>query len=548
MITKSRKFWLSLTGGLLVSTCFFSYPHVLRWQIEKRIPGVQFQDAHLSTSGVTITGVSLDKGWVKGNLDCVSSDFQGHNITIDGGSLSVNLDARPHGNGQEDHQRNIQFNNLTLKVTKEDHNLSLDGVRSEDHKVCFSGAQLETPSISAGQGCFDRETHTVTVGEANLKQLKIMGAVVTDLVANKITYNTKEKVAEVDGVTAQIIFEKQTFSIETNGVKASRHPDTVTLGSLRVRHPWLASDWITMENVKVQHGERWDLTVGGSHVQVEPGTLTLSGSETCDTWIGSLPVNLKASPLDKIHMTGRTSFSIGFRPKPSFSLKSDCRATCNSLPNLRKPFTYTAYGPKGEKFQRETGPGSKGWVPLRMMGDMPLAVTTMEDPGFEHHRGFITQAFFNSFTDNLKQGRFLRGGSTLTMQLAKNMWLTRDKTLGRKVQEFFLAQGIESCYSKDEIMELYLNIVEFGPNQYGIGSGAQHWFKKGPGELVPSEAFWLASILPRPSKAPPPTDEALKRIEGLMKRLADDGRIPDFSLDVVEDDVGGSDVQPQIDQ
>ena len=123
------------------------------------------------------------------------------------------------------------------------------------------------------------------------------------------------------------------------------------------------------------------------------------------------------------------------------------------------------------------------------------------------------------------------------MQLAKNLWLTRDKTLGRKVQEFFLAQGIESCYSKDEIMELYLNVVEFGPNQYGIESGTKYWFKKGPGELAPQEAFWLASILPKPSRTGPPTDASLKRIDGLMKRFANDGRIPDFSLDIVEDDI-----------
>jgi membrane peptidoglycan carboxypeptidase len=120
------------------------------------------------------------------------------------------------------------------------------------------------------------------------------------------------------------------------------------------------------------------------------------------------------------------------------------------------------------------------------------------------------------------------------MQLAKNLWLTREKTLGRKVQEFFLSQALESCYSKDEIMELYLNVVEFGPNQYGVGNGSMYWFHKGPGELVPTEAFWLASILPRPSRTQPPTDSSLKRVEGLMKRLAEDGRIPNFMDDVVE--------------
>ena len=361
-----------------------------------------------------------------------------------------------------------------------------------------------------------------------------MGAQIKSVTAHNITYNTREKTAEVGNTEGNITFEKQNFSIEAKGIKASRPPDTVTLETLKVRHPWLASDWITMENVGIQHGDRWDIKVGQSHVQVEPKTLTLSGAETCDSWIGSLPALLKLGPLTKIHMTGKVGFSIGFRPKPTFQLRSDCRATCSSLPNLRTTFRYTAYTPKGEPFERESGPGSKGWVHLRMTGDMPLAVTTMEDPGFEHHRGFITQAFVNSFADNLKQGRFLRGGSTITMQLAKNLWLNRDKTLGRKVQEFFLAQGLESCYSKDELMELYLNVIEFGPNKYGVGAGSMHWFKKGPGELEPQEAFWLASILPKPSRTAPPTDESLTRIKVMMKRLTDDGKIPDFMLEAEE--------------
>ena len=88
-----------------------------------------------------------------------------------------------------------------------------------------------------------------------------------------------------------------------------------------------------------------------------------------------------------------------------------------------------------------------------------------------------------------------------------------------------------------------MNIVEFGPNQYGIASGTKYWFKKGVGELNPIESFWMASILPRPNKAGHPTDVALQRIESLMKRFAADGKIPDFTLDVVDDEVEVDDFQ-----
>ena len=86
-------------------------------------------------------------------------------------------------------------------------------------------------------------------------------------------------------------------------------------------------------------------------------------------------------------------------------------------------------------------------------------------------------------------------------------------------------------------------MVEFGPNQYGIGNGSIHWFHKGPGELDPVESFWLASILPKPSRTPPPDKQSLDRISSLMKRLSTDGRIPDYLLEVEEEIPPGNDVE-----
>ncbi|MFA5054037.1 MAG: biosynthetic peptidoglycan transglycosylase, partial [Parcubacteria group bacterium] len=148
----------------------------------------------------------------------------------------------------------------------------------------------------------------------------------------------------------------------------------------------------------------------------------------------------------------------------------------------------------------------------------------LEDPGFLSHTGVISQAFENSLIDNLKLGKFYRGGSTITMQLAKNLWLSRDKTLGRKIQEVFLAQAIESCYTKDEILELYLNVVEMGPSIYGLQAGTKHWFDKDPMQLNFVEAFWMASVLPRPRTAVKPKDFASTRrlIEQLTGEVVHD--------------------------
>ncbi len=158
---------------------------------------------------------------------------------------------------------------------------------------------------------------------------------------------------------------------------------------------------------------------------------------------------------------------------------------------------------------------------------MPLAAIALEDPGFPHHRGIIAQALENSLKMNVEAQKFVRGCSTITMQLAKNIWLRRDKSLGRKVQEAILALSLESCLNKDEILALYLNVVEYGANLYGIGPAAHRYFKTAPAGLDPVQAFYLASILPAPKKASPPTEERLKQTAKLMRRLAENGHLPE---------------------
>jgi hypothetical protein len=526
---KYKKFWIPAAALASLSTpCFFAFPHLLKHQVEKRIPGVQFQDSKLGLSGITLLGVKVDRGWIQGELDSVTADFHGEHVLVDGGKLSLNLDKRPKDSESGGQKRDIQFRNLTVNVSHGKYNATLKEARSEEDNICFTEARLDNPNIFTSNGCLDRSTKILTVQEAKLSKFEAKGVQVQDLIATKIKANLQSKEVEAESVKSQILVKKQTLSIEANSVRATHNPDTINLATVKLLHPWLHSDWITLEKVQAEHKDQWSVSLSSSYFQAQPETLTVSGAEDCSTWVESMPQELKLGPLSQVSLSGKTSFSVSMRPKPSFSLKSDCKAVCSTLPNLRKPFTYTAYNSKGEPFERESGRGSKDWLSYSGMGDTPLAVTTMEDPGFERHHGFISQAFENSFADNLKHGSFLRGGSTITMQLVKNIWLNRKKTISRKAQEFFLAQAVESCYTKTEIMELYLNVVEFGPNKYGVGSGSQHWFQKAPWELEPVEAFWLASILPRPNRTSPPTEDSLKRIEKLMKTLSSDGRIPEF--------------------
>lgn len=128
------------------------------------------------------------------------------------------------------------------------------------------------------------------------------------------------------------------------------------------------------------------------------------------------------------------------------------------------------------------------------------AVITTEDGHFYQHNGFDWEALQNSFEENLEKGRYVRGGSTISQQLAKNMFLTRDKTIWRKVKEALTTYQIEKTLNKNEILERYLNVVQFGKNIFGVKKAAHFYFHKSPTELNLVESAFLAFLLPSPEK------------------------------------------------
>ena len=128
------------------------------------------------------------------------------------------------------------------------------------------------------------------------------------------------------------------------------------------------------------------------------------------------------------------------------------------------------------------------------------AVLTSEDGNFFSHNGFNEDAFRKSIATNYKARKFLRGGSTISMQLVKNVFLNRKKTVARKAEEALIVWLIESnrLVSKARMFEVYCNIIELGPNVYGIGEASRFYFSKLPSELNLSESVFLASIIPHP--------------------------------------------------
>jgi hypothetical protein len=203
----------------------------------------------------------------------------------------------------------------------------------------------------------------------------------------------------------------------------------------------------------------------------------------------------------------------------------------------RQPFTHKIYLPDGSIGTRTTGPGTPTWTALDQISPyMQVAVLTTEDGAFPHHHGFNHASIRASIIANLKARRFVRGASTITMQLAKNLFLSREKTLARKLEEVVLTDYLEQAFSKDELMELYLNIIEFGPAVYGIAAAADHYFGRTPAELSLAESLFLSSVLPAPKRygamrnAGEPSDGAMRTLHTLMQIARRVGLISDEEL------------------
>jgi len=144
------------------------------------------------------------------------------------------------------------------------------------------------------------------------------------------------------------------------------------------------------------------------------------------------------------------------------------------------------------------------YVPLDQLGKLvPAAVVATEDRRFFDHYGVDPAGMIRAMFANLRAGRFAQGGSTLTQQLAKNLFLTQDRTLTRKIAELGLALWLEVRLSKPEILELYLNQVYFGGGAYGVEAASRRYFDKPARELTLPEAALIAGLLKAPSKYSP---------------------------------------------
>ncbi len=163
------------------------------------------------------------------------------------------------------------------------------------------------------------------------------------------------------------------------------------------------------------------------------------------------------------------------------------------------PFVYRVRDAEGENLVRESGEGSPDWVALQRVSPWVVpAILASEDAAFSRHGGYDPAQLQEALAADLAAGEVVRGGSTLSQQLAKNLFLSPERTLVRKLRELLLAVELDRVLGKSRVLELYVNVVEWGPEIWGLGQASDRYFLKQPDRLQPHEAAFLAAILPAP--------------------------------------------------
>jgi monofunctional biosynthetic peptidoglycan transglycosylase len=164
------------------------------------------------------------------------------------------------------------------------------------------------------------------------------------------------------------------------------------------------------------------------------------------------------------------------------------------------------------------------WVPYeRISPNLRRAVLVAEDAAFFEHEGIDFDEMEKSFEANWKKGKLARGGSTITQQLAKNLYLSPSKNPVRKIEEFLIARRLEAELTKRRILELYLNVIEWGDGIYGAEAAARAYFQTSAAALGPDEAALLAASIINPRRYSPgrPSSFLLRRQQLIRQRMGD---------------------------
>jgi len=330
------------------------------------------------------------------------------------------------------------------------------------------------------------------------------------------------------------------------------HIDGYTsITNLKINHPKIASKDVIIKNARFDYrfllGDDFisidsTSTMQLNKIKVKPYISYNTEKDTVYTlkvdipkmkaqdFIVSLPDGL-FTHFQGMEATGDFNYNLDFKfnkNKPNTLVfdsklnKQDLRITKYGEADLNKlngEFVYRAIIQNVLQRPVLVGNANPNYTPIDQISPyLQKCVLTTEDPSFFSHRGFINEAFKQSILKNIRTKKFSRGASTISMQLIKNVFLTREKTLSRKLEEILLVYILENnrVVSKQRMLEVYFNIIEWGPNVYGIGEASHFYFQKSPSALNVDECLFLATIIPKPRK--------------FMYQFNDEGNLKDYAV------------------
>ena len=209
-----------------------------------------------------------------------------------------------------------------------------------------------------------------------------------------------------------------------------------------------------------------------------------------------------------LDLTARFNGPLGDRSRWDLGWKGDwsrlsvySAGVGGDIARLAEPFPYTIDLPDGTALQRVMGASDPHFIGLGFIHPhLQAAAVVCEDASFHAHKGFDERELREAIIENLREPGGGRGGSTITQQVAKNLFLSGERTWTRKLQEAILAWGIEQSLGKARILEIYLNLAQFGPGIYGVRDAAHHYFGTSTRQLNTMECVFLATILPSPDR------------------------------------------------
>ena len=255
---------------------------------------------------------------------------------------------------------------------------------------------------------------------------------------------------------------------------------------------------ITLRDIDTDPGV--DLTLGARQMEFGRllGAAGLEVPESLGMAVGATPDLGSATIEVRVHGRASEPAALAVSQKIEFQPP---RPMPPAISRLRGDFVFRPDDGPGPHRAVDVSPSSADFIALRDVP--PLFVRTLllsEDAGFYGHRGIDLRELPSALLTNWSRGGAARGASTITQQLAKNLFLSRDKQVGRKLQELAITFLLESALGKDRILEIYLNIIEWGPGLRGLRPASRHYFGREPQALTPAEMAFLVAIIPGPIK------------------------------------------------